>query len=118
VDWQDELRMKMMDSARLSNARMRKMWGGSSWEQTVPSNKKEEPPKGPKPKPKKKKVEITKKAATVNKLLAKGWKVVDIADVLCVSHQAVSQIIKRYSLPREEDEYVVPNSSADDGDDS
>jgi len=103
VDWQDELRMKMMDSAKDSNARARKIWGGSTWDRSEQA--KENGVKGGRPswepaKPKKPPRPLSQRADTINKLLVKDWKVVDIADVLGVSHQAISQIIKRYGLPR------------------
>lgn len=103
VDWQDELRMKMMESAKHSNARMRKIWGGSTWDRVEQA--KENGVKGGRPqwvenKPQKPLPPLSKRADTINKLLLKDWKVVDIADVLGVSHQAVSQVIKRYGLPR------------------
>ena len=101
VDWQDELRMKMMESAKESNARARKIWGGSTWDRSEQA--KDNGGKGGRPawQPEPKKpMKLSAKANTVNKLLVKDWKVVDIADVLGVSHQAISQIIKRYDLPR------------------
>ena len=101
VDWQDELRMKMMESAKESNARARKIWGGSTWDRSEQA--KDNGVKGGRPawQPEPKKpMKLSAKANTVNKLLVKDWKVVDIADVLGVSHQAISQIIKRYDLPR------------------
>lgn len=113
VDWQDELKMKMMESAQASNARMRKMWGGSSWERQAISRENGaqggrpkaavEPKPTPKPKPKPKLTPLSDKARIVNKLLLKDWIIVDIADVLGVSHQAVSQMVQRYNLPRKED---------------
>ena len=95
--------MKMMASAKDENARARKIWGGSTWDRSEQA--KQNGVKGgrptwdvePEPKPKRK---LSARASTVNKLLVKDWKVTDIADVLGVSHQAISQIIKRYDLPR------------------
>lgn len=104
VDWQDELRMKMMASAKMSNARARKMWGGSTWDKSEQS--KANGSKGGRPTweapPKPKPIKLSAKATTVNKLLLKDWKVVDIADVLGVSHQAISQMVQRYGLPRKD----------------
>lgn len=97
VDWQDELRMKMLESAHAENARARKVWGGSTWDRSEQA--KENGVKGGRPtdKPLPK---LSSKANMVNKLMLKSMKVCDIADVLGVSHQAVSQTIKRYGLPR------------------
>ena len=106
-----------MESAKDENARARKVWGGSSWakvEQSKLNGKKGgrptwvSKPKTPprveyKPAPKPKLIKLSDKARTVNKLLLKGWIVVDIADVLGVSHQAISQMVKRYNLPRKEE---------------
>lgn len=95
--------MKMMESAKDSNARARKIWGGSTWdrsEQARENGVKGGRPTWDTPKPKKPLPPLSKRADTINKLLLKDWKVVDIADVLGVSHQAVSQVIKRYELPR------------------
>lgn len=103
VDWQDNLRMQMMAHAKDENARARKAWGGTTWvkvEQAKVNGSKGGRPTWdvePEPKPKRK---LSARASTVNKLLVKDWKVTDIADVLGVSHQAISQIIKRYDLPR------------------
>lgn len=99
----DELREQMLELARDENARARKNWGGSTIDRCENGKNNGmkggrpqwEPPEPPKPKPK-----LSARANTVNKLLVKDWKVVDIADVLGVSHQAISQIIKRYELPR------------------
>ena len=97
VDWQDELRMKMLDSAKESNARARKIWGGSTWDRSeqakVNGVRGGRPTDKPLPK-------LSLKANMVNKLMLKSMKVCDIADVLGISHQAVSQTIKRYGLPR------------------
>lgn len=103
VDWQDSLRMRMMESAKESNARMRQKWGGSSWEMQAQSRangmnggapKKAEP----KPKP----IKLTAKARTVNNMLLKGLTHQDVSDILDISRQAVSHMAQRYNLPREE----------------
>ena len=43
---------------------------------------------------------MSARAKTVNRLIHREMAVTEISDVLGVSHQAVSQIIKRYGLPR------------------
>lgn len=102
VDWQDELRMKMMLSAKESNERMRKIWGGSSWERQAQSRENGMSggaPKKVEPKP----IKLTARARTVNNMLLRDLTRNDIADILDISHQAVSEMIKRYNLPRKED---------------
>ena len=98
----DELREEMLELARHENARARKNWGGSTIGRC--ESGKNNGSKGGRPQfeeePPKPKLKLSARANTVNKLLVKDWKVVDIADVLGVSHQAISQIIKRYGLPR------------------
>lgn len=101
VDWQDSLRMRMMESAKESNTRMRQKWGGSSWEKQAQSRENGMnggAPKKAEPKP----IKLTAKARTVNNMLLKGLTPQDIADILDISHQAVREMAKRYNLPREE----------------
>lgn len=101
VDWQDSLRMRMMESAKESNARMRKKWGGSSWEKQAQSRENGMnggAPKKVEPEP----LELTAKARTVNKMLLKGLTRRDIADIMSVSPNAVNEMVRRYDLPREE----------------
>lgn len=93
VDWQDELRVKMVQSAKESNERMRAKWGGLSWEKQGAQQKKPEPKAPPK---------LPAQATTVNKLLLKGFTQMEIADVLGVSRQAVNRTVLRHNLPRSE----------------
>lgn len=101
VDWQDSLRMRMMESAKESNARMRQKWGGSSWEKQAQSRENGMnggAPKKVEPKP----IKLTAKAISVNKMLLKGLTHQDVSDILDISRQAVSDMAQRYNLPREE----------------
>jgi DNA-binding NarL/FixJ family response regulator len=91
----------MMVSAKESNARMRKLWGGSSWERQAKSRANGMnggAPKKAEPKP----IKLTAKARTVNNMLLKGLTPQDIADILDMSHRAVHEMAKRYNLPRGE----------------
>ena len=46
------------------------------------------------------KLALSENAKIINKMLMKDMKVSEIADILGKSHQAVTQIKNRYSLPR------------------
>jgi DNA-directed RNA polymerase specialized sigma subunit len=46
------------------------------------------------------KLELSKKAQTINKLMLKKMTVAEIADIVGTTHQSVSQIRNRYGLPR------------------
>ena len=46
------------------------------------------------------KLELSKKAQMVNKLMLKNMTVAEIADIVGTTHQSVSQIRNRYGLPR------------------
>ena len=48
------------------------------------------------------KLELSKKAQMVNKLMLKNMTVAEIADIVGTTHQSVSQIRNRYGLPRGE----------------
>ena len=48
------------------------------------------------------KLELTKKATSVNRMLIRGMSTYSIGEALDVSHRSITQIKARYGLPREE----------------
>jgi len=46
------------------------------------------------------KLELSENAKVINRMLIKGMKVFEIAELLGKSHQAVTQVKNRYGLPR------------------
>lgn len=95
---EDKLREAMMAAAVEENKRARQKWGGSTIEKVASA--KENGAKGGNPK----RLKLTAKAKVVNRMLKKRMKIRDIGDVLGISHQSVSDMKKRYALPRLDEE--------------
>jgi DNA-directed RNA polymerase specialized sigma subunit len=97
AELEDKLREAMLAASVKENRRARKQWGGGTIEKVAVA--KENGAKGGNPK----RIKLTEKAKVVNRMLKRHMTIRDIGDVLGVSHQSVSDMKKRYALPRSEE---------------
>ena len=100
-EFEEQLRIEMIQVAMIENARARKTWGNPNGSAGT-ALAKERGAKGGRPKETPVRP-LTTQARMVNKMLQTGLNCVEIGDILSKPAEAIRVMKRRFDLPRDED---------------